>query len=94
MTQTPASTQFYGYPKKHAKIRLAERDITTTDVLHVLKKGFVFADPEPATKTGFFRYAMEGSSPNSGGRSLRIIVIPSPCRAQIKVITVMWADEK
>jgi hypothetical protein len=64
-----------------------------TDVLHVLKTGFVYEEAEPATRPGFFRYAVEGSSPNTGGRSLRIIVIPSPCRAEIKIVTVMWVDE-
>ncbi|MBF0324243.1 hypothetical protein [Magnetospirillum moscoviense] len=59
----------------------------------MLKNGFVHAEAEPAKQVGLFRYAVEGTSPNSGGRTLRIIVIPSPCRAEIKVVTVMWADE-
>lgn len=80
--------------KKHAKERLAERDLTISDALYVLKYGFVYGDPEPATQPGFFKYSMEGSTPNTGGRSLRVVVIPSPCRAELKVVTVMWIDER
>ena len=79
--------------KLHAKERLEERSLTTGDVLYVLKNGFVYANAEPARPAGFYRYAVEGKSPNSGGRTLRIIIIPSPCRVEIKVVTVMWADE-
>ena len=78
--------------KQHAKEQLTKRDLTTGDALYVLKKGFVYADPLPATQPGYFRYAMEGSTPNSGGRSLRVIVIPTPCRPHAKVVTVMWVD--
>lgn len=79
--------------KLHAKERLAERDLTTLDVLHVLKTGFVYAEAAPATQPGRYRYAMEGTSPNTKGRSLRLIVIPSQCRTEMKIVTVMWADE-
>lgn len=79
--------------KAHAKDRLLERDLTIGDLLHVLRTGFVYADPVPATQPGRFRYAMEGTSPNSMGRSLRVIVIPSQCRAEMKIVTIMWVDE-
>jgi hypothetical protein len=79
--------------KLHAKERMEERGLVQSDIVHVLKNGFVYADAIPATPIGYFRYAIEGSAPNSGGRSLRVVVIPSQCRAEIKVVTVMWADE-
>lgn len=79
--------------KLHAKQRMSERGLISGDVLHVLRNGFVYTEAQPATQVGCFRYAIEGYSPNSEGRSLRIVVIPSQCRAEIKVVTVMWADE-
>ena len=79
--------------KRHAVERMDERGLIKSDVLHVLKNGFVYAEATPAKTMGYFRYAIEGSSPNSGGRTLRIIVIPSLRRAEIKVVTIMWVDE-
>jgi hypothetical protein len=60
----------------HAKEQMAERDLIVSDVLHVLKNGFVYAKPEPSTRSGYFRYAMESKTPNSGSRRVRVIVIP------------------
>ena len=62
------------------------------DVLHVLKHGFVHEKGEPATQPGCFKYGMECKTPNSGGRIVRIIVIPSTANGII-FLTVMWADE-
>ncbi|MBF0560712.1 MAG: DUF4258 domain-containing protein [Alphaproteobacteria bacterium] len=80
--------------KLHAKERLAERALTTSDVLYVLKSGFVYADAEPSQREGLFRYAIEGKTPNTGGRSVRFIVIPSPSAPNMKVVSVMWVDLK
>lgn len=76
----------------HAKDQLAERGLIIGDALHVLKNGFVYNKPEPATQENHFRYAMECSTPNSGSRTVRVIVIPSPQRTEAKIVTVMWAD--
>ena len=76
----------------HAQERLDDRGLTTKDVLHVLKHGFVYEEAEPATRIGLFKYQMEASTPNSGGRTVRIVVIPSSAN-QMKLVTVMWADE-
>lgn len=73
---------------------MLERGLILSDVLFVLKNGFIFDDPDASTLSGFFKYKMEGRSPNSGSRTLRIVVIPDPKSPQIKVITVMWRDEK
>lgn len=77
----------------HAKERIKERGLIMGDILHVLKNGFVFYAAMPATQMGFFKYAMESTSPNSGGRTIRVVVIPSTSNA-IKIITVMWKDEQ
>lgn len=77
---------------KHAKERLRERGLLIGDVLHVLKHGFVHEAGEAATQPGCFKYKMESNTPNSAGRIVRIIVIPSTANA-LKLVTVMWADE-
>ena len=78
--------------KRHATEREDLRDIIMSDVLYVLKTGFVYRDPEEATRQGFYKYLIEGRSPNSGNRALRICLIPDEKNAGIKVLTVMWVD--
>lgn len=79
--------------KKHAVDRLAERGLIMSDILYVLKNGFVYDDPEPSTRAGYGKYAMESRSPNSGRRSVRVIVIPDKKASFLKIISVMWVDE-
>lgn len=79
--------------KLHAREQLLERGIITSDVLFVLKFGFVLTDPDPATRPGYFKYAMENKTPNSNGRDIRTIIIPDKKTKQIKIVTVMWVDE-
>jgi hypothetical protein len=79
--------------KVHALQRLAERGVLVGDVLFVLKNGFVYTDPKPATRPDFFRYEMESRTPNSEGRAIRVVVIPDEMNLICKVVTVMWADE-
>ena len=78
--------------KTHAKGRMAERNIIMSDILYVLKNGFVYEKPIPATRDGYYKYAIECKTPNSE-RSIRLIVIPNLETCKIKIITVMWADE-
>ena len=79
-------------PTCHALEQLSDRGLIMGDVLHVLKFGFVYNEAQPATR-GFFKYLMEATTPNSGSRVVRIVVIPSPSD-QIKLVTVMWVDER
>jgi hypothetical protein len=78
---------------KHARERMLIRGLIVGDVLHVIKHGFVYEKGEPSTRSGLFRYQMECVTPNSQGRTVRLILIPSP-NCSIKVVTVMWADEQ
>lgn len=80
--------------KLHAKERMRERGIIMSDVLYLLKFGFVHEPAEPATREGYFRYQVEGTTPNSNRRSLRVVVIPDPLVHQIKIVTIMWRDER
>lgn len=77
---------------QHVKDRLRERGLILGDVLHVLRRGFVLEEPEPATRAGYFKYLVEATTPNSEGRTVGIIVIPDGS-CELKLITVMWRDE-
>lgn len=77
---------------KHATERMQERGLTTTDIIHVLKYGFVYELPEPTAQHGLFKCKMEGTTPNSNGRFLCVITVPSPLCADVKIVTVMWQD--
>jgi len=77
---------------KHAIQQMLDRELIPGDVLHVLKNGFVYNPGQPSTRIGLYNYQMESPSPNSGGRTVRVVVIPFPTSA-IKVVTVMWVDE-
>ena len=76
----------------HAGKQMRERGLIMGDVLHILKNGFVFEEGKPATQPGCFKYKMECNTPNSGGRKVRVVLIPSTSNA-LKVVTVMWKDE-
>ena len=76
----------------HAKEQMLARDIIVGDVRHVLKRGFVYDEPEPATR-GYFKYCVEGVTPSSDGRTVRVVVIPSG-DCELKIVSVMWRDER
>ncbi len=80
--------------KIHAKDQMSERGIIMSDILYILKNGFVYEDPLPATQNGFYRYAIESKSPNSESRSIRLIIIPEEAACKLKLVTVMWVDEQ
>ncbi len=78
---------------RHFSEQLELRGLVMGDALHVLANGFVYEEAQPATLHDHFKYRIEGRSPNSGARTLRLVVIPSPVKDAIKIITVMWRDE-
>ena len=91
MARSPEFSIVY---KLHSTERMAKRSIISSDVLYVLKNGFVLQDAVSAEKTvGYFKYTIECISPNSDGRTVRLVVIPNARTCKIKMITVMWADE-
>lgn len=69
------------------------RDITVPDVLWALRIGFVYDAPIPATQPGLYRYTVRGPTPNSNGRDIKVVIIPSMHKSNAKIVTVMWADE-
>ena len=72
---------------------MAERDLFVGDILHVLKFGFVYSEPEPSSQPGLYKYRIETRTPNSDNRTVRLVVIPDPEKLWVKNITVMRADE-
>jgi hypothetical protein len=78
----------------HVRERLDERGLIMSDLLYVLRRGFVYDDPQESTLPTFFKYRIESQSPNSGSRYLRVVAVPDHMACQIKVITIMWRDEK
>lgn len=79
--------------QEHAKERLRERDLIMSDAMHILKRGFVLNEPEPATRDGYFKYRIEGTTPNSDGRTVALVVIPDGAN-ELKIVTIMWRDER
>jgi hypothetical protein len=86
------SPELHLYWTEHAKEQLAERDLIMGDVFAVLRHGFIYEKGVPATQAGCFKYQMEGTTPNSNGRTVRIVVIPNN-RNELKIVSVMWRDE-
>ena len=78
---------------RHANEQRLARDLIIGDIIHVLKNGFVYETAEPSTRPGFFKYKIDSRSPNSGGRTVRVVVVPQREPPLFKVITVMWVDE-
>lgn len=76
----------------HARQQMAERKLIMSDVLYVLKHGFVYDEAQESTRPGCFKYRIETRSPNSGSRTLRVVALPDAGRCSIKVVTVMWVD--
>jgi len=85
--------EFDIYYTRHSKDQMADRNLLMGDVLHILKNGFIYEEPEAATREGCYKYQMECDTPNSGNRSVRIVIIPDAINSSVKVITVMWIDE-
>ncbi len=77
----------------HARERMTERSLIMGDVLHVLRSGFVYEEPESTTRPDLWKYKIEGLSPNSYGRHICVVVIPGP-GPSVKIVTVMWKDER
>lgn len=72
---------------------MAERSIIISDILYLVRNGFVYKDPIPAKTEGYYRYEIECRTPNSANRSIRLVVIPNYNTMGIKIVTVMWVDE-
>lgn len=90
MARHPALSIAY---KVHATQRLVERGIIVSDVLHLLRTGFVHKDAVKATQTGWYKYIVEGLTPNSAGRKIGAVVIPNAEYLKVKIVTVFWVDE-
>ncbi|MDP2359046.1 MAG: DUF4258 domain-containing protein [Beijerinckiaceae bacterium] len=77
---------------RHARTQMNDRNLFMGDLLFLLKEGFVLADGEESTQSGYYKYAMQSRTPNSGNRTVRAIVIPDYISSILKIVTVMWVD--
>jgi uncharacterized protein DUF4258 len=77
----------------HARERMNQRSLIMSDLLFVCKNGFVYSDAEESTIEGYFKYQIEGQSPNSGSRFLKVVTIPECKPIGLKFVTCMWRDE-
>ena len=91
MGRHPALSLAY---KVHATQRKAERGLLTSDVLYLIRKGFVYATATPATQHGYFKYTIQGTTPNSNGRQVAAVVIPNANTMTMKIVTLFWVDEE
>ncbi|MGB0843885.1 MAG: DUF4258 domain-containing protein [Alphaproteobacteria bacterium] len=80
--------------RRHAKERMLERDLIMSDLLHVLKHGFVYASASDSTQEGQYKYAIENNALNGDGRNLRVIVVPVIKDKFLNIVSFMWVDEK
>lgn len=79
--------------KVHATQRLLERGIIISDVLYLLRNGFVYEHPRPASQNGYYKYIVESQTPNSSPRRIGAVVIPDVNNLTFKIVTVYWIDE-
>ena len=78
---------------KHSLERIVERGLIMSDILYVMKLGFVHLEPIPSSQSGWYKYAIESKCPNGGSRSVRVVVVPDQTTYSIKIVSVMWVDE-
>src|SRR5689334_1046129 len=74
----------------HAREQMSIRDLFTGDIRHVLKHGFVYEEAIESTRPGYFKYKMDGLTPNSDARPVRVIVVVGCQPPSLKIVTVMW----
>jgi len=77
----------------HAEDRLEERTILTSDLLCLLRKGFIYELAEASTQKNLWKYKIEGVTPNSNRRTITAIIIPDFKTKHIKIVTCYWKDE-
>nr|WP_281378583.1 DUF4258 domain-containing protein [Kaistia hirudinis] len=88
-----ANTKLKLTSTEHARDQMSERDLIMGDVLYVLKHGFVLEEAQASTQASVFKYLPQSRTPNSGNRTVRVVVVVDAARLWMKLITVMWVDE-
>jgi hypothetical protein len=78
--------------RTHCHDQLADRSLIMSDLLYLLRNGFVYEQPEPATRD-YWKYLIQCETPNSNNREVRVLVLPDWKRRALKAQTIMWADE-
>lgn len=81
------------FKTKHFKDQLGDRGLIMGDITYLLKNGFVYEPAVAATQKPYWKYQVQCTTPNSKNREVRVVAIPDWKRKDIKIVTVMWADE-
>jgi len=76
----------------HYKKQLNERDIISSDIKHLLRTGYVYAEGTESLVSGLWKYRMEGKTPNSNNRTIAVVVIPDFSDRSIKFVIAFWRD--
>lgn len=74
---------------RRARERMADRDLSESDVEDVLASGHILDDPRPSAVGPGWQYRVTG--PLSGGRLVTVVVEPMADDVLV-IITIMWAD--
>lgn len=77
----------------HWEEQLEARNLIVGDLLYLLKNGFVYEPGVKSTRPHLYKYEMEYTTPNSHGRTVRVVLIPCASANTIKIVTIMWRDE-
>jgi len=66
-----------------------------SDILYLLRHKFELISLDETTRSdeGLYKYKIAGYTPNSGGKRICIVIIPSLERCAVKLVTVMWENE-
>lgn len=78
----------------HALQRMHERGLIMGDLLYVLRNGSNHLDCVPSTQAELYKYIMQTETPNSEGREVGVVCIPDQLKVGVKIVTVMWIDER
>ena len=60
---------------KHALEQMTDRNLIASDVMFVLKRGFVLEEAQQSTRSGFYKYCVQSRTPNSD-RTVKVVAIP------------------
>ena len=79
---------------QHAKERQFLREFVISDIVYLLKYGFVLDEPSMSEKSyGYYKYVIQGKVLSNLDRVAQGVVIPL-APARLLVVTVMWKDKK
>ena len=73
---------------------MEEINISSSDVMHILKYGRLDGTRKEATPPGYYKYKMCSKTPESGNREICVVVICglSLKKPSLKILSVSWRN--